>query len=265
MATHKGSPVPPLHRRHLRRPRLTRLLDASAAQSILITAPAGYGKTSLACEWLAGRSDVAWYRATAASADLAAFSVGVSDAIQSLVPDAGKRLRQRLLVSEPPEKAARPMAELLAEDLEAWPDGARLVLDDYHLVANSAPVEEFVDWLLTLAGHLRVVVTSRHRPKWASARRLLQHEILEMGHQQLAMSDAGHTARRPLRRRRSTLRGTSPGMAGADRPRVTRNRSGDPGRAHDGTALPLLRRRGIPNARARRAALHARRIRADES
>jgi LuxR family maltose regulon positive regulatory protein len=190
MATHKGSPVPPLHRRHLRRPRLTRLLDASAAQSILITAPAGYGKTSLACEWLAGRSDVAWYRATAASADLAAFSVGVSDSIQQLVPDAGKRLRQRLLVSEPPEKAARPMAELLAEDLADWPDGARLVLDDYHLVADSAPVEEFVDWLLTLAGRLRVVVTSRQRPRWASARRLLQHEILEMGHQQLAMSDA---------------------------------------------------------------------------
>ncbi len=91
--------------------------------------------------------------------------------MQHVVPDAGKRLRQRLLVSEPPEKAARPMAELLAEDLAAWPDGARLVLDDYHLVADSAPVEEFVDWLLTLVPMLRVVVTSRHRPGWASARR----------------------------------------------------------------------------------------------
>jgi LuxR family maltose regulon positive regulatory protein len=187
--THAGSAVPPLHRRHLRRPRLTRLLDASAAQSILITAPAGYGKTSLACEWLADRRDVAWYRATAASADLAAFSIGIADCMQHVVPGAGKRLRQRLMVGEPPERAARPMAELLAEDLEAWPDGARLVLDDYHLVADSAPVEEFVDWLLTLAARLRVVVTSRRRPRWASARRLLHGEIVEMGHQQLAMSD----------------------------------------------------------------------------
>ena len=169
---------------------MTRLLDASAAQSILLTAPAGYGKTSLACEWLADRTDVAWYRATAASADVAAFSVGIADSMQHVVPDAGKRLRQRLLVSEPPEKAARPMAELLAEDLAAWPDGARLVLDDYHLLADSAPVEEFVDWLLTLVPTLRVVVTSRHRPGWASARRMLHGEILEVGHQQLAMSDA---------------------------------------------------------------------------
>jgi LuxR family maltose regulon positive regulatory protein len=168
---------------------LTRLLDGSAAQSILITAPAGYGKTSLACEWLAGRRDVAWYRATAASADLAAFSVGIADSMQHVVPDAGRRLRQRLLVSEPPERAARPMAELLAEDLVSWPDGARLVLDDYHLVADSAPVEEFVDWLLTLATKLRVVVTSRRRPGWASARRMLHGEILEIAHQQLAMSD----------------------------------------------------------------------------
>ena len=169
---------------------MTRLLDASAAQSILLTAPAGYGKTSLACEWLADRTDVAWYRATAASADVAAFSVGIADSMQHVVQDAGKRLRQRLLVSEPPEKAARPMAELLAEDLAAWPDGARLVLDDYHLVADSTPVEEFVDWLLTLVPTLRVVVTSRHRPGWASARRMLHGEILEVGHQQLAMSDA---------------------------------------------------------------------------
>jgi ATP/maltotriose-dependent transcriptional regulator MalT len=190
MATHDGSRVPPLNRRHLRRPRLTRVLDASAAQSILITAPAGYGKTSLACEWLGGRSDVAWYRATSAAADVAAFSVGIADSMQHLVPEAGKRLRQRLLVSEPPERSARPMAELLAEDLAAWPDGARLVLDDYHLVADSAPVEEFVDWLLTLTPVLRVVVTSRRRPGWASARRLLHGEIVELGYQQLAMSDA---------------------------------------------------------------------------
>ena len=38
---------PPLFRRHARRPRLTRLLDANTAQTILITAPAGYGKTTL--------------------------------------------------------------------------------------------------------------------------------------------------------------------------------------------------------------------------
>ncbi len=182
------TPVPSLHRRHTRRPRLTRLLDASLAQAIIVTAPAGYGKTSLACEWLADRTDVAWYRATSASADLAAFSVGIADVAAPLVPGAGDRLRQRLRVAEAPEKAVRPLAELLAEDLAEWPDGAWLVIDDYHLVIDSSPVEEFMDWLLTLAP-IRLLVTTRRRPAWASARRVLYGEVSEITKEQLAMTN----------------------------------------------------------------------------
>jgi LuxR family maltose regulon positive regulatory protein len=166
---------------------LTTLLDATAAQAILITAPAGYGKTSLACEWLANNPAVAWYRATTASADLAAFSVGVAAVAQPISPGAGERLKQRLRVGESPDKAVRPLAELLAEDLAEWPEGAWLVIDDYHLVIDSAPVEEFMDWLLTLAP-IRTLVTSRRRPAWASARRVLYGEVFEITKEQLAMT-----------------------------------------------------------------------------
>jgi ATP/maltotriose-dependent transcriptional regulator MalT len=132
------SQMPFLNRRHTRRPRLTRLLDASSAQSIILTGPPGYGKTSLAAEWLGEHPSVAWYRATEGSADLAAFSTGLADVMIPLVPRAGHRLRQRLRVSEPPEDAVRPVAELLADDLSDWPDGSWLVIDDYHLVVGSA-------------------------------------------------------------------------------------------------------------------------------
>jgi LuxR family maltose regulon positive regulatory protein len=179
---------PPLFRRHARRPRLTRLLDESRAQAIVITAPAGYGKTTLATEWLQGREDVFWYHATNASADVAAFSAGLADLVSALLPGAGDRLKQRLRVADTPERAARPLAELLAEDLAEWPESALLVVDDYHLVADSAPVEDFFDWLLTLAPQLRVLVTSRRRPRWASARRILYAEITEIGRDQLAMN-----------------------------------------------------------------------------
>ena len=178
----------PLFRRHARRPRLAALLDEAKAQSILVTAPAGYGKTTLAREWLQGREDVAWYHATSASADVGAFSAGLADSVAPILPGAGERVRQRLRVGDATERLARPLAELLAEDLEDWPSGGILVLDDYHFLAESKPVEDFVDWLLTLAP-IRLLVTSRRRPSWATARRFLYGEAVEIGRDQLAMND----------------------------------------------------------------------------
>jgi LuxR family transcriptional regulator, maltose regulon positive regulatory protein len=184
----RDTALPPLFRRHTRRPRLTALLDEATAQAILVTAPAGYGKTTLAREWLQGRTDVAWYHATPSSADVGAFSAGLADVVEPIVPGAGQRVRQRLRVGDATERLSRPLAELLAEDLESWPEGGIVVLDDYHLMAESAPVEDFLDWLLMLAP-IRVLVTTRRRPSWATARRFLYDEAVELGRDQLAMTD----------------------------------------------------------------------------
>ena len=68
-------------RRIIKRPRLTRMLDESRARIILLVAPAGYGKTTLAHEWLDERQ-AAWYRCGPASADVAALAVGPGNSDQ---------------------------------------------------------------------------------------------------------------------------------------------------------------------------------------
>src|SRR5438128_5326532 len=130
-------------RRPIRRARLLDLLDRAAARVVVLTAPAGYGKTTLATQWLAGRPRVAWYSASAGSSDLAAFSVELADAASFVVQGAGERLRRRARVEEAPEQAAVALAELLGEDLAAWPDDAWLVVDEYHTLAASPAVDRF--------------------------------------------------------------------------------------------------------------------------
>jgi LuxR family maltose regulon positive regulatory protein len=154
---------------------------------VLLTAPAGYGKTSLVAEWLRERDDVVWYRATTESADVAAFSVGIANAVTPIVPRAGQRLRRRLAVADAPEDTAVALAEVLADDLAEWPGQAWLVIDDYHLVSESGTVDQFVDRLVE-ASPIRLVATARRRPSWATGRRVLHGDLLELTSDELAMT-----------------------------------------------------------------------------
>ena len=74
----------------IKRPRLTRLLDNANARALMLVAPAGFGKTTLAREWVADRPHV-WYRGTTATADVAALIAGLSTAISEVIPEVGAR------------------------------------------------------------------------------------------------------------------------------------------------------------------------------
>lgn len=173
-----------LFRRHVRRERLTAPLDA-AKQPIVVIAPAGYGKTTLLEEWLRAHRRVVWYRPTRASRDLAAFAVELAGAVEELAPRAAERLRARVLVKA--DLPPRRLGELFASGLGAWPRNGRLVIDDYQL-ATAPAVDEFVEYLFDQTP-IRLVVASRHRPSWATARRALYGEILELGARELAMTE----------------------------------------------------------------------------
>jgi LuxR family transcriptional regulator, maltose regulon positive regulatory protein len=176
-------------RRIIRRPRLTSMLDESSARVHLLLAPAGYGKTTLAREWLSDpeRSDV-WYMGGPASADVAALAAGISEAARRIIPNAGTRMRERLRATGEAEKDVDILAELLAEDVQSWPSNAWLAFDDYHFATASAASERFVD-LLTQHTPIQMMIASRARPRWATARRVLYGELHQIERESLAMND----------------------------------------------------------------------------
>jgi DNA-binding CsgD family transcriptional regulator len=172
----------------IERPRLRRLLDETSAHRILLIAPAGYGKTTLARQWLTSPSRKAvWYRASASSADVAVLAANLARAATKELGLECEHIHQRLRTSSSPNDEPSVLGHVLAQDLGDWPAETWLVLDDYQTIAESKPVERFVEALLDEAP-LRVLVTGRARPQWVSTRDILYGDVFEIGQSALAMT-----------------------------------------------------------------------------
>jgi LuxR family maltose regulon positive regulatory protein len=155
---------------------------------MLLVAPAGFGKTTLAREWLRGDdSAYAWYVATEASSDPAGLAVGVANATSLFVPHVGAQLRARLKTETDPSAHAQSLASDLAADLTEWPGEVRFFIDDYHLLAESPAAERFVETLINETT-VPFLIASRRRPSWVTARTLLYGEVVEFGRNVLAMT-----------------------------------------------------------------------------
>jgi ATP/maltotriose-dependent transcriptional regulator MalT len=175
-------------RRHIiERPRLTRLLDQAQARVIMLVATAGYGKTTLARQWLEDKPH-AWYSITPASADVAALLLGLGQALTSPDDQRLTLLRERLRATREPEQEVERLIDLFAtsfgnEFRDRW-----IALDDYQALAGASAAEELVERIVKQT-RARILLTSRSRPAWADARQILYGELYEIGQIPLAMSE----------------------------------------------------------------------------
>jgi LuxR family maltose regulon positive regulatory protein len=172
--------------RHIiERPRLTRLLDETSAKVILLVAPAGYGKTTLARQWLARRRH-AWLQASESSSDVVALAIQLARTLAMLGHGTSERLLGRIRTMRDSRQELRSIAELQTHEVQPWPDGTWLAIDDYEYIARSAVAEEYIRLLLDTLS-MRLLVASRVNPIWATPRAKLYGEISEIDRIDLAM------------------------------------------------------------------------------
>jgi DNA-binding NarL/FixJ family response regulator len=107
-------------------------------------------------------------------------------AADAILPGAGRRLLERLAVTQDPEREATLLAEMLAEDLDDWPAHAWVVIDDYQHLAVSVASEAFVETVVERSP-AQLLIASSVRPSWVQPRRILDGDVLEIPQTALAM------------------------------------------------------------------------------
>jgi LuxR family maltose regulon positive regulatory protein len=183
------TPRPRIRRRRVvERPRLIAVLDRSRARLRTLVAGPGFGKTVLLEQWAAGEERrIGWYRARRSATDVAVVARELQAAIAPILPGAGRRMLERLSVTEDPEREAVLLGEMLAEDVVDWPTDAWIVIDDYEHLAVAEGPERFVE-VLALRSPMQLLIASRVRPAWVHGKALLYGDVLEVTQAMLAMT-----------------------------------------------------------------------------
>lgn len=172
--------VPAIGSELVPRSRLEDALTAGrACKMTLLSAPAGWGKTTLLAQWALGVDDAAvgWLTFDASDNDPVWFWMYVIAALQSLSPGAGARAVELLTVGADPVQVVLPT---LLNDLDSAGEPMVLILDDYHAVVNPAVHEQMAFVVGRMPANLHVVMATRADPILPLGRLRACGDLVEM-------------------------------------------------------------------------------------
>jgi LuxR family transcriptional regulator, maltose regulon positive regulatory protein len=152
------------------RPRLINQLNNGLHHKLtLVSAPAGFGKTTLVSEWVANcESPVAWLSLDKEDNDSTRFLTYLVTAMQTIVPDIGTEALRLLQSSQLPPTES--VLTILLNEIAASPVNFILVLDDYHVIDNKAVGNALTFLLEHLSPQMHLVITTREDPNLPLAR-----------------------------------------------------------------------------------------------
>ena len=155
---------PPISANIIPRVRLIEVLEKGAENPMtLIAAPAGYGKSILASQWLGvSKLSSAWVSLDESENDDRAFLSYVLEAIQNVFPDHEMQTRSLLsAVNLPPLKVT---ARCLLNDLQTLPKRFILVVDDYHHIRKAAVHELLMELMVHPSPIMHLALLTRRDP-----------------------------------------------------------------------------------------------------
>ncbi|MFN8454134.1 MAG: hypothetical protein U0401_05575 [Anaerolineae bacterium] len=174
----------PLVRRDLvQRPRLLAQLTAGLTRPLtLISAPAGFGKTTLISEWQASEESrnfpLAWLALDDDDNDPARFLIYLIAAVATLKPDFGQAAIA--LLQSPQPVPLKSILTSFINEANLFSVPFSLVLDDYHVITNQVVHEALVFLLDHLPAVMHLVITTRVDPPLPLARLRARHQLVEI-------------------------------------------------------------------------------------
>lgn len=162
--------VPPPRSGYTMRPRISALLEGGASKPLtLVSAPAGFGKTTAVSAWVHECDrEAAWLSIDSGDNDASRFWTYFVASLQTIEPGFGHSVLALLRSPQPP--APESFLALLINDAAALKRQLTIVLEDYHEIENS-DIHDAVSYLLGhMPSNMRIVIISREDPPLQLAR-----------------------------------------------------------------------------------------------
>ncbi len=172
--------IPPPRPKVVLRSRLiARLNDGLHGRLTLISAPAGFGKTTLVSEWVAGCERLAaWLSLDERDNDPTRFLAYLIAALQTIVTNIGDGVLGVLKSPQPPPTES--ILTALLNEITIIPENFILILDDYHVI-DAEPVDNALTFLLDhLPPQMHLVITTREDPHLPLARLRARSQLTEL-------------------------------------------------------------------------------------